>query len=195
MDSDTGSPSSIAARNAEQKALAAELFARMAKKRAPYAEHTNSARREKSSDRGGNDSGDGGKSTAGQANHSTRRAGELGPPRKKLGQPSYLRERWRKKLAGPGKGWDGAAICRGRGVNGPARPATSLKGPATPGPPKESRNRPDENRPAPEPEQPDEQATIHASDPHNDAELREWKKRNAESMKILEKTTKEIPLR
>lgn len=39
------------------------------------------------------------------------------------------------------------------------------------------------------------QATIYASDSQNDAELREWKKRNAESMKILEKTTKEMPLR
>jgi restriction system protein len=38
-------------------------------------------------------------------------------------------------------------------------------------------------------------ATIYVSDSQNDAELREWKKRNAESMKILEKTTKEIPLR
>ncbi len=36
---------------------------------------------------------------------------------------------------------------------------------------------------------------IYASDPQNDAELREWEKRNAESMKILEKTTKEMPLR
>jgi len=39
------------------------------------------------------------------------------------------------------------------------------------------------------------QATIHASELQNDADLREWKKRNAESMKILEKTTKEMPLR
>jgi restriction system protein len=36
---------------------------------------------------------------------------------------------------------------------------------------------------------------IYASDSQNDAALREWKKRNAESMKILEKTTKEMPLR
>jgi restriction system protein len=39
------------------------------------------------------------------------------------------------------------------------------------------------------------QATIYASGSQNDADLREWKKRNAESMKILEKTTKEMPLR
>jgi restriction system protein len=39
------------------------------------------------------------------------------------------------------------------------------------------------------------QATIYTSESQNDAELHEWKKRNAESMKILEKTTKEIPLR
>lgn len=38
-------------------------------------------------------------------------------------------------------------------------------------------------------------ATIHASELQNDANLREWEKRNAESMKILEKTTKEMPLR
>lgn len=38
-------------------------------------------------------------------------------------------------------------------------------------------------------------ATIYVSDSQNDADLREWKKRNAESMKILEKTTKEMPLR
>ncbi|AGG89733.1 MULTISPECIES: restriction endonuclease [Rhodanobacter] len=38
-------------------------------------------------------------------------------------------------------------------------------------------------------------AVIYASDSQDDAELREWKKRNAESMKILEKTTKEMPLR
>jgi len=42
---------------------------------------------------------------------------------------------------------------------------------------------------------PHTQATIYVSDSQNDAELREWKKRNAESMKILEKTTKEMPLR
>jgi restriction system protein len=36
---------------------------------------------------------------------------------------------------------------------------------------------------------------IYASDSQDDAELREWKKRNAESMKVLEKTTKEMPLR
>lgn len=38
------------------------------------------------------------------------------------------------------------------------------------------------------------QPVIYASDSQN-AELREWKKRNAESMKILEKRTKEMPLR
>jgi restriction system protein len=42
---------------------------------------------------------------------------------------------------------------------------------------------------------PHAQATIYASESQNDAELREWKKRNAESMRILEKTTKEMPLR
>jgi restriction system protein len=39
------------------------------------------------------------------------------------------------------------------------------------------------------------QSVIYASDSQDDAELRDWKKRNAESMKILEKTTKEMPLR
>ena len=39
------------------------------------------------------------------------------------------------------------------------------------------------------------QPTIYASESQNDAEMREWKKQNAESMKILEKTTKEMPLR
>ncbi|GAA0889310.1 restriction endonuclease [Rhodanobacter soli] len=38
------------------------------------------------------------------------------------------------------------------------------------------------------------QSVIYASDSQDDAELREWKKRNAEAMKILEKTTKEMPL-
>lgn len=42
---------------------------------------------------------------------------------------------------------------------------------------------------------PHAKATIYVSDSQNDAELREWKKRNAESMNILEKTTKEMPLR
>lgn len=37
-------------------------------------------------------------------------------------------------------------------------------------------------------------ATIHGSDAQDKAELREWKKRNAESMKIIEKSTKEMPL-
>ena len=41
--------------------------------------------------------------------------------------------------------------------------------------------------------QPHKQAVIFLSDSQNDAQLREWKKRNAESMKILEKTTKELP--
>lgn len=40
-----------------------------------------------------------------------------------------------------------------------------------------------------------QQPVIYASDPQTDAALREWKKRNAESMRILEKTTKEMPLR
>lgn len=39
------------------------------------------------------------------------------------------------------------------------------------------------------------QATIYMSDSQDAAQLREWKKQNAESMKILEKTTKEVPLR
>jgi restriction system protein len=39
------------------------------------------------------------------------------------------------------------------------------------------------------------QALIYASDPQSDPGLREWKKRNAASMKILERTTKEMPLR
>ena len=39
------------------------------------------------------------------------------------------------------------------------------------------------------------ESVLYASDSQHDAELREWKKRNAESMKILEKTTKEMPLR
>lgn len=39
------------------------------------------------------------------------------------------------------------------------------------------------------------QPVIYASDPRNDAELRAWKKKNAGGMKILEKTTKEMPLR
>jgi restriction system protein len=47
----------------------------------------------------------------------------------------------------------------------------------------------------PTPLTPRTQATIYASDSQNDAQLREWKKRNAESMRILEKTTKEMPLR
>ena len=39
------------------------------------------------------------------------------------------------------------------------------------------------------------QPANYASELQNDAEMREWKRRNAESMKILEKTTKEMPLR
>lgn len=42
---------------------------------------------------------------------------------------------------------------------------------------------------------PHAQATIYMSDSQNDAQLREWIKRNAESMEILKKTTKEMPLR
>lgn len=42
---------------------------------------------------------------------------------------------------------------------------------------------------------PSPQSVIYASDTQDDAELREWKKSNAEAMKILEKTTKEMPLR
>ncbi|TPG45550.1 restriction endonuclease [Rhodanobacter glycinis] len=39
------------------------------------------------------------------------------------------------------------------------------------------------------------QPVIYASNSQSDAEFREWKKRNAESMKILEKRVKEMPLR
>jgi len=39
------------------------------------------------------------------------------------------------------------------------------------------------------------QPTIYASESQDDTEQREWKRKNAESMKILEKTTKEMPLR
>jgi len=42
---------------------------------------------------------------------------------------------------------------------------------------------------------PHSQAVIYASESHDDEQLREWKRRNAESMKILEKTTKKMPLR
>lgn len=42
---------------------------------------------------------------------------------------------------------------------------------------------------------PHAQAMIYVSDSQNAAQLHEWKKRNAESMKILEQTTKEMPLR
>lgn len=44
--------------------------------------------------------------------------------------------------------------------------------------------------PAPQPK-----AVIYLSNSQNDEQLREWKKRNAESMKILDKTTKELPHR
>lgn len=36
-------------------------------------------------------------------------------------------------------------------------------------------------------------APDHSQTPQTDAELRDWKRRNAEAMKILEKTTKEVP--
>jgi restriction system protein len=39
------------------------------------------------------------------------------------------------------------------------------------------------------------QPTTYASESQYEAEQREWKRKNAESMKILEKTTKEMPLR
>ncbi|WP_026107484.1 restriction endonuclease [Dyella ginsengisoli] len=39
------------------------------------------------------------------------------------------------------------------------------------------------------------QPAVYASTPMSDAELRDWKKRNAAAMKILDKTTKEVPLR
>jgi len=42
---------------------------------------------------------------------------------------------------------------------------------------------------------PHSRPTIYASESQNDVDLREWKRQNAESMKILEKTTKEMPLR
>ena len=45
------------------------------------------------------------------------------------------------------------------------------------------------------PTRPHPQAVIYASDSQSDAQLREWKKQNAASMKILQKTTKEMPLR
>ncbi|OOG40807.1 restriction endonuclease [Rhodanobacter sp. C05] len=50
-------------------------------------------------------------------------------------------------------------------------------------------------RPAPATPPAHPQATIYMSDSQDAAQLREWKKQNAESMKILEKTTKEVPLR
>lgn len=56
-------------------------------------------------------------------------------------------------------------------------------------------------RPAPIPHAPSASATsapqptIYLSDSRNDPQLREWKKRNAESMKIMEKTTKELQRR
>jgi restriction system protein len=39
------------------------------------------------------------------------------------------------------------------------------------------------------------QSAIYVSESRDDAELREWKRQNAEAMKILQKTTKEVPLR
>jgi restriction system protein len=51
------------------------------------------------------------------------------------------------------------------------------------------------SRPAPATRSAHPQATIYMSDSQDAAQLREWKKQNAESMKILEKTTKEVPLR
>ena len=39
---------------------------------------------------------------------------------------------------------------------------------------------------------PQRQAVIYASNSQNDAQLREWKKRHAESMRILERTTKQL---
>jgi restriction system protein len=50
-------------------------------------------------------------------------------------------------------------------------------------------------RPAPATPPAHPQATIYMSDSQDAAQLRDWKKQNAESMKILEKTTKEVPLR
>ncbi len=50
-------------------------------------------------------------------------------------------------------------------------------------------------RPAPATPSAHPQATIYMSDSQDATQLREWKKQNAEAMKILEKTTKEVPLR
>lgn len=44
-------------------------------------------------------------------------------------------------------------------------------------------------------QQPQRQPTTQSSVPTTDAEMEEWKRRNAESMKIIEKSTKEMPLR
>jgi restriction system protein len=52
--------------------------------------------------------------------------------------------------------------------------------------------------PAPRPSMataPHIQPASYVSESQNDAEIREWKRQNAESMKILEKTTKVMPLR
>lgn len=68
------------------------------------------------------------------------------------------------------------------------RYVTPYVAPQPPSPPPSPRRADATPRPA-------QQTVIYASDEQNDAELREWKKRNAESMKILEKTTKETPLR
>jgi restriction system protein len=48
--------------------------------------------------------------------------------------------------------------------------------------------------PAPR-QQPQHRPTTYSSVPTTDAEMQEWKRRNTESMKIIEKTTAEIPLR
>jgi restriction system protein len=44
-------------------------------------------------------------------------------------------------------------------------------------------------------QQPQRQPATHSLVPTTDAEMEEWKRRNAESMKIIEKSTKEMPLR
>jgi restriction system protein len=51
------------------------------------------------------------------------------------------------------------------------------------------------SRPPPATPSAQPQATIYRSQSLDAAQLREWKKQNAESMKILEKTTREVPLR
>jgi restriction system protein len=44
-------------------------------------------------------------------------------------------------------------------------------------------------------QQPQRQPATHSSVPTSDTEMDEWKRRNAESMKIIEKSTAEMPLR